>query len=71
MTLAAGMLLMWCGFTVWRMLPCQRLREKAELFEAAMLALESDHAGNEDRPKKTASKTKSLVHQTIHALECA
>ena len=53
--------------------PSLRLRSHADLIDSCMEALESDHPERENPeyagpPTKTASKTKSLLHQTIHAL---
>ena len=72
--LAVGVFFMWCGFTGWRILPAQRLRARADLIDDTMDALESDHPERENPdyggpPTRTASRTKSLLHQTIHALD--
>ncbi len=53
--------------------PSVRLRSHADLIDAAMEGLESDHPPRaityQGPPNKTASITKSLLHQTIHALD--
>lgn len=69
-----GIVLMWLGYQVWSTCPRQRLRARADLIDAAMEALERDHPerenpGHRGSPTKTRSKTKSLLHQTIHALD--
>ncbi len=68
------MLLTWLFHLVWSRCPRQRLRARADLIDATMKALESDHPERENPEyegpaTKTASLTKSLLHQTIHALD--
>ena len=65
---------MWLGHLAWSVCPRQRLRAGAELIDATMEALESDHPERENPeyegpPTRTASLTKSFLHQTIHALD--
>ena len=74
LVVGGGMALMWLGHLVWGTCPSQRLRARADLIDATMKALESDHPGRENPEckgpqTKTASLTKSLLHQTIHALD--
>ena len=69
-----GVALMWLGYIVWRVFPRQRLRARADLIDATMKALESDHPERENPeylgpPTTTSSPTKSLLHQSIHALD--
>ena len=74
LVLGVGIALIWLGYLVWSVRPRQRLRAQADLIDAAMNALESDHPERENPdyvgpPTATASLTKSLLHQTIHALD--
>ena len=72
---AAGIVLIWAVHLVWSTFPSQRLRAKADLIDTAMKALEKDHPRSElvvdvaGFETKTASATKSLLHQVIHALD--
>ena len=52
-----GMALMWLGHLVWSACPRQRLRARADLIDATMTALESDH------PERKNSEYQGTSHQ--------
>ena len=70
----SGIVLLWLGYLVWVTRARQQFRARANLIDATIDALESDHPERENLeyegpPTRTASKTKSLLHQTIHVLD--